>query len=106
MSEKIDFMLGMVQNMMNISEKNMSNSNMREIYGMTSAMMGNLHYMKMSSSKMSNSSVDSMESMMRSMESMMSSMDSNSKENSMMMKNMMNYMIMMQYSEIMKMMEK
>jgi hypothetical protein len=98
--EKINWMLGMTQNMMNIVEKNMHIEMMPELYGMTSAMMGNLNIMKISG-MVSMDVVNIMEQMMRGMEQMMMKMDMNSNSDKEMMKNMMSYLVWMQMSAIM-----
>jgi hypothetical protein len=105
MNEKINWMLGMTDNMMGMTLKNMEKPLMPEMYSMTSAMMGNLNQMKvMEGMGMMTGSVDMMEMMMRSMEKMMMSMDMNNDMQRMMMKNMMSYMVMMQMSMVMSMM--
>jgi hypothetical protein len=104
MNEKLDWMLGMTQNMMNMAEKNMSKMGMTDMYSMTSVMMGNLNHMKLSGDMMGNNVVDMMEKMMRGMEGMMMNMDMGNAMQMTMMKNMMNFMIMMQMSTIMGMM--
>ncbi len=102
MNQKIDWMLGMTDNMMNMTMKNMDKPMMAEMYSMTSAMMGNLNHMKLMG--MESGMMDMMEPMMRNMEKMMSGMDMNNGMQMMMMKEMMSYMVMMQMSTIMQMM--
>lgn len=47
MDERINWMLGMTENMMGISMNNMDKMHMPEMYAMTSTLMGNLNHMKM-----------------------------------------------------------
>jgi hypothetical protein len=105
MNEKIDWMLGMSENMMNAAVKNMDKPEMKEMYTMTSTMMGNLNHMKMYDN-MDHNSLSMMEQMMRNMETMMTSMDMNNDMHKKMMKNMMGYMVMMQMNMLMNMMNK
>jgi len=97
-TEKINGMLGMTQNMMNISEREMGKEMMPEIYSMTSAMMGNLHHMKVSNMTISDHIMMMKENMMRAMENMMMSMDMNNMQHKTMLKMMMSYMVGMQMS--------
>lgn len=104
--EKIDHMLGMTQNMMNITEQHNEMQMMPEMYRMTSVMMGNLNHMKMMHNmnmSMDVSMIDMMESMMRSMEQVMMNMDMNNEMQKKMMMDMMMYMTNMQMSVIMMM---
>lgn len=102
--ERIDWMLGMTENMMNMTVQiGMDKPLMPEMYSMTSAMMGNLHHMKLMPNK-DMSMLGMMEQMMRSMEDMMKTMDMEDMQSKMMMKHMMQYMIMMQMHNINKMM--
>ena len=96
--ERINWMLGMTQNMMNISEKEMNKEMMPEIYSMTSAMMGNLNHMKVAKMTLSEHIMMMKENMMRAMENMMQTMDMNSMQHKTMLKMMMQYMIGMQMS--------
>jgi hypothetical protein len=103
MMEKINWMLGMTENMMNLSVKNMEKTLVPEMYTMTSAMMGNLNHMKMYAN-IDERSMDMMEHMMRNMEMMMLSMDMMNEKQKTIMKSMMGYMVMMQMNLIMNMM--
>jgi hypothetical protein len=104
MIEKINWMLGMTENMMNISIKNMEKTMVPEMYAMTSAMMGNLNQMKIYGS-MDERSLDMMEQMMRNMEMMMLSMDLMNEKQKTVMKHMMGYMVLMQMNMIIGMIE-
>jgi hypothetical protein len=99
MNNKIDWMLGMTENMMNLTLKHTDKPMMGEMYSMTSAMMGNLNHMKVMNFQ--SGMIDMMEPMMRSMEEFMMHMDVNNDSLRSMMKNMMSFMIMMQMSMIM-----
>jgi hypothetical protein len=100
MNEKIDWMLGMTENMMSMTVKNMDKPMMKDMYSMTSAIMGNLNYMKMNTG-MDMKMIDMMESMMRNMEMTMMNMDVNNDKMRTTMKSMMGYMVMMQLQMIM-----
>ncbi|MFW5746293.1 MAG: hypothetical protein ACOCWQ_01945 [Nanoarchaeota archaeon] len=97
--EKLDWMLGMTENMMNIADRNRPASD--QMYAMTSTMMGNLHHMKMMD-PVEGTQMDMMESMMRSMEDMMKNMRMDDQMQQSMMHSMMRYMIMMQMNMIMQ----
>jgi hypothetical protein len=104
MIEKMDWMLGMTENMMNISVKNMDKSMMPEMYSMTSAMMGNLNHMKMYGG-IDEGHINLMEHMMRNMEMMMQNMDMMNDMQKSVMKSMMGYTVMMQMNLIMDLMD-
>ncbi|MBN2458452.1 hypothetical protein JXB31_04960 [Candidatus Woesearchaeota archaeon] len=103
--ERIDWMLGMTDNMMSMTQANMEKPMVKEIYGLVSSMMGNLNLMKMGN-MMEMSALNMMEGMMRNMEEMMKGMDMDNHNQKMIMKSMMSYMVMMQMHMItsMKMM--
>ena len=103
MKEKMDWMLGMTDNMLNIAEKNKAMPMMDEMYSMTSAMMGNLNHMKMYEN-IDERHINLMEQMMRNMEMMMQSMDMANDKQKAVMKCMMGYMVMMQMNLIMNVM--
>lgn len=98
--EKIDWMLGMTENMMNNAEKR---PEMKGMYMLSSSMMGNLNFMKMHMEMLDPAAVGMMESMMRSMESVMMAGNMESEMHRSMMENMMRYMTMMQMDMIMSM---
>ncbi|MFP4567889.1 MAG: hypothetical protein ACLFN8_03010 [Candidatus Woesearchaeota archaeon] len=104
MKQKIDWMLGMTDNMMNITTKHQEKEMMEDMYSLTSAMMGNFHQMKMmmntTTHKMTDNMIHMMEQMMRSMEDIMMNMNMEDMQNKKMMKHMMHYMVMMQMSMI------
>jgi hypothetical protein len=104
--ERISWMLGMTQNMMNIAEQNMQMDMMNEMYAMTSVMMGNLNYMNLMSHMLDTTMLDMMEPMMRSLEQMMMNVNMEDKPQKEMIKNMMQYMIWMQMFMITKMQKK
>lgn len=98
-NEKIDYMVGMTQNMMNIAEKNIENSTMPHMYLLTSIMMGNLNHMKL----MENTNEEMtamMEPMMRGMEHIMVNSDMNNNTQMEVLKNMMGYIIGMQMQSL------
>lgn len=103
--EKINWMLGMTDNMMNMTMKNPNDPMCKEMYMMTSSMMGNLNHMKLIQNK-DMIIVSMMETMMRNMESMMMKMNMDNQTEKMMMSSMMKYMIIMQMSYITSMISK
>ena len=98
MNEKIDWMMGMAENMKNISQSNMDKPMMNEFFDMSMRMQDNLDRMR--SMDMPDDMVDIMEQMMRSMEQVMINMDKDSQDHKMAMKYMMSYMIMVQMSKM------
>src|SRR3989344_68249 len=93
MTEKINWMLGMTDNMLGLAEKNKGMPMMDEMYSMISTLMGNLNHMKM----MENMDMH----MVGMMEKMMMHMDPANDMQKGMMKNMMKYMIVMQMNMMM-----
>jgi DNA-binding LytR/AlgR family response regulator len=98
MNEKINWMLGMSENMKNITMNYQDRPEMNEVMGMVNEMKANLHVMQ-------HVNVDSMfidiaEPMMRSMEQIMMYMNYDDKNQVVMMRYMMHYMIMMQRTKI------
>lgn len=102
MKQKIDWMLGMTENMMNITQKHVGKDMMDDMYSLTSAMMGNFHQMKIMMNNMTHhmthNMMHMMEQMMRSMEHIMMNMNMDDQQNKSIMKNMMHYTVMMQMS--------
>ena len=97
--EKIDWMLGMSENMMNICQKHMSdNMMMRQMYQMSSSLIGNLNYIKLMMSNRTDMyfNLDMVENMFRNMEEMMMNMDVHDERQVKMMRSMMGYMVDMQ----------
>ncbi|MGM5488890.1 MAG: hypothetical protein ACQESG_08135 [Nanobdellota archaeon] len=96
MNEKIDWMLGMTENMLNITEARQEIPMVGDMCNMAGAMKDNLVQLK--ERGMDDNKVELMEQMMRAMEEVMIDMDMNDARQKMIMKHMMNYMIMMQTS--------
>ncbi|MFO7711067.1 MAG: hypothetical protein R6V53_04865 [Candidatus Woesearchaeota archaeon] len=94
MNEKIDWMLGMTENMLNITQARQDIPMVDELYNMAGSMKSNLEMLK--ERDMDGQYIDLMEQMMRAMEEVMIDMDMESDRQKMIMRHMMNYMIMMQ----------
>jgi len=92
MSEKVDWMLGMSQNMINISER----QGHEDIRCKSSEIRSNLLHMKLNIDRHAQDSIDRMEQMMRSTEEVMINMDHSSDQHKKALRSMMNYIIWMQ----------
>ena len=91
MNEKIDWMIGMSENMANIAADNQGMSFMDELHNMATNIRDNLD--KMRERELEDRTVDMMEQLMRSMEQVMINMDKGNDQQNLAMKNMMMYML-------------
>ena len=98
MDKKIDWMLGMSDNMINISDKNKDKPMMDEISSMAWGMKENLDKLKMQD--IDDEVMSLMEQMMRNMEEIMMTMNMEDERQRMMIKYMMSYILIMQMSNL------
>jgi hypothetical protein len=98
MNEKINWMLGMSENMKNIVSNYQNKPEMGEMMSMINEMKANLHVMQHVS--VDDMFIDMVEPMMRSMEQIMMYMNYEDPNQIVMMRYMMHYMVMMQRSKI------
>lgn len=90
MNEKIDWMLGMSQNMLNISEENKDRPMVGELYQLNSVLLQNLERMKEKEGL--DNVIDNMEPIMRALEQVMIHMDMDDENQKTAMRHMLTYM--------------